>query len=471
LIRRISLVCLNLCSGDNEVFLVSSKERKTYEELAKQTSQICSLLKKYRNEEENNIVLVQIQDRFQMASVSFALGRIGRDFLLVNSKFSIGEIDTLLIQTAAKLVITDNQELIGLEKRGIKVLYLSEIYMLENKEKHEEEIQLSGQVLMCTTGTTGTPKIVARTWDAIFHEVDAVVNRLKYTQNDHIFCLAQWTHSLGFIVNFLSGVRVGARLIAMPELSTPASWVHTIEKEKSTVVIGVPTFYSFLVQVLKKKGNLRMGVSAGAALPKDIYQEFCKKTGVPLLQFYGCTEAGAITMQSPENETPYPALGKPLDDMQICIVDENNRPVKQGEIGFIRIKSPGLAHAILQDGAYISMEEEYLTGDQGMLTEEGSLIVVGRNQNRIKVNGLGLHLGEVEKVLQLHSEIVEALVKTEYDARRGNVLVAYIRARDKRLNEIEIRNFCTEHLASYKIPHRFEFVDDFKRDAKGQIAR
>lgn len=465
------MVEINLHSGENEVFLVSSKERKTYEELAEQTSQVYRIIKKYRDEEGEYVVLVQIQDRFQIASVALALGRMGVDFLLINPKWSTGEIDTLLTHTVSRLVITDNQELIALEERGIEVIYLSEIEISENEEAHEKAIQLSGQVLMCTTGTTGEPKIVARTWDAIFHEVDAVVKKLQYTQNDRIFCLAQWTHSLGFVVNFLSGLRVGARLIAMPELSTPANWVRTMDREGATVVIGVPTFYSFLVQALKEKGKLRMGVTAGAALPKDIYQEFCKKTEVPLLQFYGCTEAGAITMQSPEDETPYPALGKPLDNIQIRIVDEENQPVRQGEIGFICIKGPGLAHEILKNGTYIPMEEEYVTGDQGMFTEEGSLIVVGRNQNRVKVNGLGLHLGEVEKVLQNHPDIVEALVKAESDVRKGNVLVAYIKAGGRQPNEIEIRNFCMERLATYKIPRRFEFVEDFKRDAKGQIIR
>ena len=465
------MVKINLHGGENEIFLVSSKERKTYEELARQISQMYRLIKKYENEEEKGIALVQIQDRFQIASVSLALGRMGVDFLLINSKWSTYEIDTLMTHTVSKLVITDNQELASLEERGIEVIYLSELAFPENEEVYEKEIQLSGRVLMCTTGTTGEPKIVARTWDAIFHEVDAVVKRLQYTQNDRIFCLAQWAHSLGFVVNFLSGLRAGARIIEMPEFSTPANWVRTIDKEGVTIVIGVPTFFSFLVPVLKEKGKLRMGVTAGAALPKDIYTEFCKKAGISLLQFYGCTEAGAITMQSPESETPYPTLGKPLDNMQIRIVDEVNRPVKQGEIGNICIKGPGLAREILKNGKYIPMEEEYVTGDQGMFTKEGSLIVVGRNQNRVKVNGLGIHLGEVENVLLNHPDIVEVLVKAESDVRKGNVLVAYIKAGDRRPNEIEIRNLCVECLATYKIPHRFEFVEDFERDAKGQIKR
>lgn len=463
------MVELNLQAGSNELFLINSKEKRSYKELIEQTNRMYEALLIYASHTENNVILVQISDRFHLACVIFALGRMGATYLLVNPKWSTGEIDTVLNHTLSKLIISDNAELSALTERNIQVVSPTDLGKAESKETISNTISLSGEVLMCTTGTTGEPKIVARTWDAIFNEVDAVIERLHYTQAERIFCLAQWTHSLGFVIHFLAGVRARARLITMPELSTPSIWIRTMQREEITIVVGVPTFYSFLVQAPELELNLKMGISAGAALPKDIFENFSEKFGAPLLQFYGCTEAGAITMQSLENETPFPSLGKALGNMQIRVVDEDGQPVKQGEIGFIRIKSDALAHEILEKGTFIPMEAEYATGDQGMFTEEGNLIVVGRNKQRIKINGLGLHLGEVEKVLQKHTDIVEAAVAAETDVRRGSVLVAYIRTGKRQPSEIEIRNFCMEHLATYKIPHKFIFVKEFNRDAKGQI--
>lgn len=460
------MIELNLQIYSNKIFLVDSNVDRTYKELLENTNRMYEALQTYM---ENSIILVQIKDRFKLACTILALGRLESTYLLVNPQWSNCEIETVLKHTSSKIVITDNEELLSLNNKRIKILSPSELLKAKAKQMSPSLIKLMGKVLMCTTGTTGEPKIVARTWKSLFCEVDAVIERLHYTEQDHIFCLAQWTHSLGFVLHLLSGIRVGARLITSSRLCSPSKWVHIMKREEVTIVVGVPTFYSFLVQVSGAKLNIKMGISAGATLPRDIYEKFRINFSAPLLQFYGCTELGAITMQLPECETKFPSLGRPLNNMQIHIVDEQGIPVKQGEQGLICIKGDGLTHEILNKGNFISVEYEYKTGDQGILTEEDSLIVIGRNSQRIKINGLGLHPGEVEKVLQQHPNIMEAVVTAEEDIRRGTILVAYLRKKDKLPSELEIRNFCKQYLSPYKIPHRYIFVKNFERDEKGQV--
>lgn len=446
--------------------MIDGKSEKTYEELQENINKMYEAL---LVDSSCEAIIVQIKDRFQLASIIFALGRLGSTFLLINPNWSKSEIESVLNNNMAEQIITDNTGLLPLKDLGIKILLVSELLLTEVTLPSQNPIELTGDVLMCTTGTTAEPKIVARTWDAIFSEVDAVLGRLHYSEFDRILCLAEWTHSLGFVIHFLAGIRVGARLITVSTLSAPSNWVRVMEREEATIVVGVPTFYSFLIQAPVLNLKIKMGISAGAELPRDIYEKFRAKFFAPLLQFYGCTEAGAITMQSPENEAPYPSVGKPLRNMQIRIVDEQGVPVNKGEIGFIRIKSEGLAHKILHKGKFMPMDTEYETGDQGMLSEAETLIIVGRNKRRIKINGLSLHPGEIEKVLQQHPEIIEAIVIAENNERRGTSLVAYIRTEDNPPNELEIRTFCQERLAPYKIPHKYIFIKDFERDEKGQV--
>lgn len=460
------MIELNLHTGSNKIFLVDSNTRRTYEDLLEQVHKLYQALQDHIG---NETILVQVTDRFHLACTIFALGRLGATYLLLNPKWSVSEVEAVLNHTLSKVAITDNHELLPLTDMGIEVLSPSDLLTTETKDKYHNPISLAGKVLMCTTGTTGEPKIIARTWDAIFSEVDAVLERLNYTEQDCIFCLAQWTHSLGFVLNLLSGIRAGAKLITAPVLSTPSNWVHIMKREEVTILVGVPTFYSFLVQAPDEELNIKMGISAGAALPRDIYEKFRSKFSAPLLQFYGCTEAGAVTMQSVGHETRYPSLGKPLGITRIRILDEDGQPVGKGEIGSIRIKSKGLAHEILWKGAFVPVDSEYETGDQGMFTDEGGLIIIGRNKQRIKINGLGLHPGEVEKVLQQHPDILEAAVTTETDVRRGTSLVSYLRTVNRQPTELEIRKFCQERLATYKIPNKYIFVEDFERDEKGQV--
>lgn len=460
------MIELNLQTGNNKTFLIDGKTERTYKDLQININKMYeALLVKLSSE----VIIVQIIDRFQLAYTIFALGQLGSTFLLINPKWSKSEIELVLNNTMAKQIITDNIDLLPLKEFGVDVLLVKDLLLAEVTQTSPNPIRLTGEVLMCTTGTTDEPKIVARTWEAIFSEVDAVIERLHYSEFDRIFCLAQWTHSLGFVLHLLSGIRVGARLITVPTLCTPSSWIQVMKREEVTIVVGVPTFYSFLIQAPAINLKIKMGISAGAALPRDIYENFKAKFYAPLLQFYGCTEAGAITMQSPENEAPYPSVGKHLENIQIRIVDEQGVPVNRGEIGFIRIKGKGMAHRMLHKGKFIPMDNEYETGDQGMLTEADTLIIMGRNKQRIKINGLSLHPGEIEKVLQQHPKIIEAVVIAENNERRGNSLVAYLRIEDNPPNELEIRTFCQERLAPYKIPHQYIFVKEFERDEKGQV--
>lgn len=446
--------------------MIDGKVERTYQELQEYTNKMYdSLLGKLNSE----VIIVQIIDRFQLACTIFALGRLGATFLLISPKWSKSEIEAVLKNTMSKQIITDNIELLPLTELGLEVLLVSALLQTEVTKPGPSLLRLSGDVLMCTTGTTDEPKIVARTWDSIISEVDSVIERLHYSEHDRIFCLAQWTHSLGFVIHLLSGIRVGARLITLSTLCSPSNWIQVMEREEVSITVGVPTFYSFLIQAPASHCKIKMGVSAGAALPRDIYDNFKAKFNAPLLQFYGCTELGAITMQSPENEIPYPSVGKQLGNIQIHIVDELGEPVNRGEVGFIRIRGKRIAHKLLDKGRFIPVETEYETGDQGMLTEADALTIMGRNMRRIKINGLSLHPGEIEKVLQQHPKIIEAVVITENDERRGTSLIAYIRPEDNPPNELEIRTFCQERLAAYKIPHKYIFVKDFERDEKGQV--
>ena len=213
-----------------------------------------------------------------------------------------------------------------------------------------------------------------------------------------------------------------------------------------------------------------MALSSGATLTKDIYEKVKSRLNIPLLHIYGCTEIGSVSIPTPDDL--FPSVGKPTKNVSVRITDENGADLEHSEIGYIYVKGSNLVHQIWQDNGFITVDcDEYEIGDQGMLTDHGDLIVVGRNKHRIKVNGLSLHLSEVEDVLLQHKNIIGAVVVSKSDENRGNLLIAYIQPVDKPPGEVELRIYCQAHLAPYKIPHRFIFVDKFEKDEKGQLNR
>ncbi|GLC81968.1 class I adenylate-forming enzyme family protein [Lacrimispora brassicae] len=462
------MVEINLHNATNNIFLVDGGTELTYDQLLENEENIYNWLLPHVHFE---IVIVQIKERFQLASAILALGRLGASALLINPNWSESEVEMILNCVKAKIVLTDNRELTYLKDLGITVIQLSECLNTPIAAPVHGSITLFGEVMMCTSGSTGEPKIVARTWTAIFSEVDAALKRLHYTSSDRIFSLAPWTHALGLVIHFLAGIRVGARLVSTLSISSQASWLRIMKREAVTIVIGVPTFYSFLLQTQITDVKIRMGLSAGAALPLDIYHSFRKLFNAPLFQYYGCTEAGAVTMPTLETVNHYPSLGRPLSNICLRIVGPQGEDLKVKEVGSICISGDGLACRIWQNGGFSVMNHEYETGDQGLLNESGELVILGRNRDRIKVNGLGLHPGEIETVLQQHPDIAEAVVIPESNTRKGTILIAYLRPLNNIPNELELRAFCRKRLAPYKIPHKYFFVKDFERDKKGQIKR
>lgn len=459
---------IDLKASNNKIFLKDCGDEKTYAELHTNIMQASEAL---RNYSIHGIVVVQINKRFDFAAITLALSHTGHSILLINPSYSKSELEKLLNDIAVSLVITDKMDLINLNLSEIRVVLVSELFHPSISKPQNTIINISGEILMCTSGSTGEPKIVVRTWEAISHEIESILERINYCEDDRVFSLTPWTHALGFVLHFMLGIWVKARLITTRSLNTPANWAKTIEEEGVTIIVGVPTFYSYFLQASTQNIKLKLALCAGAALPKDIYNKFKSQFNIPICHYYGCTEAGAITMPSLKKECLFPSVGQPLNNVCVRIADEKGEDLKTGEIGYIHISGKSLTHKTWQNGKFTVMGYDYETGDQGVLTDQGELIIVGRNTQRIKVNGFSVLLSEIERILEQHSDILEAVIIPKTDDQRGTILVAYIRPVDKPLNVLDLRIFCQEHLAPYKIPHSYIFVKDFERDEKGQIKR
>ncbi len=459
---------IDLNAPKNHVFLSDCSHEMTYDELLKGVTQACEALRCFT---VSGITAIQISSRFDFAVVTLALLHLGHSALLINPSYTKNESERLLRDVPVGLFITNKVELLESDLPGTEIWPTSRLFVSTPSNTMDPKICLSGEILMCTSGSTGQPRIIARTGEAIFHEMEAILERINYCQDDRIFSLAQWTHALGFVLHFMLGIRVKARLITASSMNTPSNWMKKIEREEVTVLVGVPTFYSYLLQAPVHNLNLKLAVCAGAALPKDVFDAFKTKLHLPISHYYGCTEAGAITMPSSSEKSQFPSVGKPLSHVRIRILDDTGAELGPGEIGRIHLYSKSLAHRVWQEGNFSIMERDYETGDQGYLSDRGELTIIGRNSQRIKVNGLQVLPGEIESVLEQHPSVLEAVIIPRADKQRGSVLVAYLRVLGEAPNVLALRAFCEERLTPHKIPHQYRFVKEFDRDEKGAVRR
>jgi long-chain acyl-CoA synthetase len=221
--------------------------------------------------------------------------------------------------------------------------------------------------------------------------------------------------------------------------------------------------------------SLRLAFSAGTALPRPFFDAFLDKFGVPVRQLYGCTEAGTLTANMDEDPVAsFESVGAPVDGVEVQIEDDEGRPVAAGTVGEIAVRSPGLT------SGYSDMEDLnrqafrdgfFLSGDLGMLDEQGRLTITGRKKLLIEVGGYKIDPIEVEDVVAAHPKVAEAVVVGVETDVPGEERVKAVVVPSDELSERDVIGFCQQRLANFKVPQLIEFREEIPKSPLGKILR
>jgi long-chain acyl-CoA synthetase len=240
----------------------------------------------------------------------------------------------------------------------------------------------------------------------------------------------------------------------------------------------VPSMYYALLHLKEFEkfdlSSIRWVNVFGAPNSPDAIRRF--KTYCPnakLLNGWGLTETNAPNTVIPMGSDKIESIGRPAPWIEIRLVDDDNKEVPEGGIGEIVIKSwvvmdgyykdPALTAEVIKDGWFH-------TGDLGRRDEEGLYYICGRKKDMIKVSGQIVFPAEIEEVLHKHPDIKEAAVIGVADALRGEVIQAYVVHKDQgSATEQNIKQFCREHLAHFKLPQTIVFVEDLPKTRTGKV--
>jgi malonyl-CoA/methylmalonyl-CoA synthetase len=248
---------------------------------------------------------------------------------------------------------------------------------------------------------------------------------------------------------------------------------------RATVLMGVPTFYTRLLSSPRLTpeacSGMRLFISGSAPLLAETHHAFTERTGHPILERYGMTEAGMIASNPYDGERVAGTVGFPLPDVSIRVADANGREVPRGEIGVVEIKGPNVFKG------YWRMPEKtrdefrsdgyFITGDVGTMDAEGRLTIVGRAKDVIITGGLNVYPKEVEQVLDRIQGVVESAVIGVPQPDFGEAVVAAVVAEDPPPSEKLIIEMLASELARFKLPKRVFFVNGLPRNAMGKVAK
>jgi len=335
-------------------------------------------------------------------------------------------------------------------------------------------------VVLYTSGTTGKPKGAELTHSNLFVNCAVVVPKLIAIAPDEHVALATLPlfHSFGQTCIQNATLANGGTFTLLPRFS-PAEAFEILLRDGVTLFAGVPTMYFALLHhegAPSRVPSLRWCMSGGAPMPVEVMKAFEERFGVEILEGYGLSETSPVaSFNMPGRPRTPGSIGYPVWGVEMAILDEKDRPLRDGERGEICIRGHNIMKGYWKrpDATAEAMRSGWFhSGDVGVRDPSGSFRIVDRVKDMIIRGGFNVYPREVEEVLYTHPAVVEAAVIGIPHASHGEEVKAVVAlAKGAVATADEIIAWCKERLAAYKYPRRVDFVDALPKGPTGKILK
>jgi benzoate-CoA ligase len=339
-------------------------------------------------------------------------------------------------------------------------------------------------VWLYSSGSTGSPKGTIHRHDGLVVCTDAYARQvLGMGAGDRVLSAAKlfFAYGLGNACYFPLGC--GAEAVLYPHRPTPESMFDLIGRFRPTLFFGVPTLYAGMLAVKDAEqrydlASLRLCVSAGEALPPELYTRWRDRFGVEIIDGIGTTEILHIFLSNRPGAVRPGSSGLPVPGYDALVVDDTGEPVPPGQIGNLRVKGDSTMVGYWRH--HEKTRETVLgrwiqTGDKYYQDPDGYFWYCGRADDMLKVGGIWVSPVEVEATLVGHPAVLEAAVIGAEDGdklvkpKAFVVLTAHAQASEALAAELQA--FVKDKIAPYKYPRWIEFVPELPKTATGKIQR
>lgn len=335
--------------------------------------------------------------------------------------------------------------------------------------------------LIYTSGTTGLPKGVMLTHRNLLFLAGVSARIRSLGPEDRLYGVLPMTHAVGLSVVLLGTLLSGATLYLAPRFD-PVAAVAALEKDKLTVVLGVPAMFALLVEYAKSQGievlkfpDLRIISSSGAPLDAGLKAAVEGLFGMALHNGYGVTECSPTIAQArvdePRRDT---SVGRILPGVEIRLVGPDGKSVNEAEVGELRVRGPnvmkGYYRAPEETAAAIDAEGWFNTRDLARL-EDGNLFIVGRTKELIVRFGFNVYPAEVEAVMNTHPAVVRSAVIGRTIQKDEEVLAFVQLQPNSPITAADLAKHAAQRLASYKQPSHIFIVPAMPLTPTGKVMK
>jgi long-chain acyl-CoA synthetase len=417
-------------------------------------------------------ILVPLNPLYTGHELSQMLNDCGAEMALVLTPF-YEAVKDVQPQTSLRCIIATNIK----EYLPIHLRFLFSAF----KEK------LDPALFMYTGGTTGTPKAAVGTHQTMVitaMQIKAWFGEFFVDWEDIVVGIMPLFHAYGNVA-VLSTCLLGRHPLALiPNPRDLDDLVDTIRRVQPAMLSGVPTLFIALLHHPKIMtgevdiSSLKLCFSAAAPLMAETKNRFEALTGARIVEGYALTETMVAAVVSPVYGAYKPgSVGMPLPDVEVKIVeaDEGQQVLPALQVGEVVMRAPQLMQEYWgrPDETADMLRDGWLyTGDLGYMDEDGYLFIVDRKKDLIKPSGYQVWPREVEEVIATHPAVAEVGVAGVPDKLRGEIVKAWVVLREgQQVTSADIRAYCRERLATYKVPKKVVFMDELPKTMVGKVLR
>jgi fatty-acyl-CoA synthase len=502
-------LALRVTESPQRPFVALGKHRLTYAQLDAQSSALAAALHELGIEEGDRIALT-LPNWTEFVVTTFAAAKLGAVIVPLNPKYTTPELQYMLRHSETVAVVTaenwegidylarfegfltslpDLQYVISVGEEDL--WYDDRIYQFEDLVSSGEGRDFprrsgisAGEVfaILYTSGTMGKPKGVALSHENLLASACATADALGLGADDVVAGVQTLFNAFGLGVGLLGTMTAGASLV-LQEGQDPETALQTVEREKVSVLHGVPTSFVMALReptlADRQLGALRTGIVAGAPVPEDLLGRIQRGLVQGVQVGYGLTEAGELVALTRADDPPAKrsgTVGRPLPEVEIRVLDVDGSTLPVESVGEVAVRGPGVMKGYYRqpgETAQVFTDDGFfLTGDLGMMDEEGYLHILGRRKEMIIRGGFNVYPREVEDRLHAHPAVLDVAIVGLPDEILGEVACACIVPVEGAIvTGHEIKEFCREVLADYKVPDLVRFLDGFPMTGSGKVRR
>ncbi len=336
--------------------------------------------------------------------------------------------------------------------------------------------------LQYTGGTTGVSKGVKLTQKSLLANVAQCLDVIKIN-NDFLYCSTTISplplyHIYAYALCFGILPAIRGHSVLIPDPRNTASFVKVLKKNKFDIFCGINSLFVSLLEYPEFKridfSKLKITLSGGMALMPTVADQWAQVTGCQISEGYGMTEASPVISMNPSGFQKIGSAGIPVAGTEVKVIDESGAFKAVDHEGELCIKGPQMMDGYWNDEEKTSktiIDGWLHTGDIVKVDKDGFITIVDRLKDMIIVSGFNVYPTELEQTLTSHPKIAQCAAIGTKDRKSGEVVKMFVVKSDESLTEKEVRDFCKENMAPYKVPTTIEFRNSLPMSNVGKVLR